>query len=60
VHYPDAAVTFAPTAARQAIVDSWPADVNDARARADWRFSPRLDLAGALREEFVPVLRATS
>jgi threonine 3-dehydrogenase len=29
---------------RQQIVDSWPQDMNDAAARADWGFSPTYDL----------------
>jgi len=55
-HYPDARISFEPVAARQAIVDSWPADIDDARARAEWGFSPRLGLTESLRQEFVPAL----
>ena len=55
-HYPSARVTFDPNPARQAIVDSWPADVDDSRARADWGFAPRFDLPQSLRDELVPAL----
>jgi threonine 3-dehydrogenase len=41
--YPDARVTFEPDLKRQAIVDSWPADQDDRRARADWGWQPEYD-----------------
>lgn len=56
-HYPGARITFAPDPARQAIVDSWPGDIDDSRARAEWGFAPRRGLGEALRDEFVPALR---
>jgi threonine 3-dehydrogenase len=56
--FPDASITFAPDARRQAIVDSWPADVDDGHARADWGFAPRHDLDEALRDYLLPALRA--
>jgi len=43
-------VTYVPTPHRQAIVDSWPADLNVEPAKADWGFRPRHgDLAAAMR-----------
>ena len=42
--FPGPAISFAPDARRQAIVDSWPEDVDDARARRDWGFRPAHDL----------------
>jgi nucleoside-diphosphate-sugar epimerase len=56
--FPDARITFEPDAVRQTIVDSWPADVDDRRARRDWGFSPRHGLTEALRDYLLPVLRA--
>jgi nucleoside-diphosphate-sugar epimerase len=53
-HWPDADITFAPDARRQGIVDSWPADVNDDAARADWGWAPRYDLKGALDDYLLP------
>ena len=35
-----AAIRFVPDLRRQAIVDTWPEDVDDSRARADWGFEP--------------------
>ena len=55
--FPQAAITFAPDRRRQRIVDSWPADLDDARARRDWGFRPRYDLARALHEYLVPNIR---
>ncbi len=36
-------VTFAPDLKRQAIVDSWPAALDDSRARRDWGWAPEYD-----------------
>ena len=37
-------------AKRQGIVDSWPADVDDAAARSDWGFAPTYDFDRAFQE----------
>jgi threonine 3-dehydrogenase len=42
--FPGARITFAPDPRRQAIVDSWPEDVDDTRARRAWGFRPAYDL----------------
>jgi threonine 3-dehydrogenase len=42
---------------RQGIVDSWPADVDDAAARADWGFAPRFDFDRAFQEYLIPMIR---
>jgi nucleoside-diphosphate-sugar epimerase len=52
--FPGAAITFAPDRRRQRIVDSWPEDMDDARARRDWGFRPRYDLDRAMREYLLP------
>jgi threonine 3-dehydrogenase len=54
--FPDAEIGFEPTPARQAIVDTWPADVDDRRARVDWGHSPRHGLQEAVRDYLVPAL----
>ena len=54
---PGAQITFAPDPRRQAILDSWPEDVDDTRARRDWGFAPTLDLERALREYLVPTIQ---
>jgi threonine 3-dehydrogenase len=55
--FPGAAITFAPDRRRQRIVDSWPADLDDAQARRDWGFRPTYDLVRALHEYLVPNIR---
>ncbi len=55
-HFPGAEISFEPVAARQAIVDTWPADVDDRRARVDWGHAPRHGLREAIRDYLVPAL----
>jgi nucleoside-diphosphate-sugar epimerase len=52
--FPRAELTFAPDRRRQAIVDSWPEDMDDARARRDWGFRPAHDLRRAFDEYLLP------
>jgi threonine 3-dehydrogenase len=56
--FPRAEITFSPDAGRAGIVDSWPGDVDDARARADWAWSPAYSLDRAFDEYLVPAVRA--
>jgi len=56
-HFPNAEVRFEPLANRQAIVDSWPADVDDTLARRDWGFEPSYGLSESLADYLVPALR---
>jgi len=42
---------------RQGIVDSWPADVDDSAARADWGFTPEYDFDRAFSEYLIPTIR---
>ena len=55
--WPEAQVTYESHGKRQAIVDSWPADVNDEAARADWGWQPEYDLTRALDDYLVPGIR---
>jgi nucleoside-diphosphate-sugar epimerase len=52
-----AAISFVPDDKRQAIVDSWPEDVDDAAARADWGWAPQYDLDHAFSEYLFPGIR---
>lgn len=47
---PAAAVWFDPDPKRQAIVDSWPADVDATAAARDWGRAPRYSLDRAFEE----------
>jgi threonine 3-dehydrogenase len=55
--FPGAQVRFEPDPARQALVDTWPGDVDDRRARSDWGFAPRHDLDSALDAYLLPGLK---
>lgn len=57
VAFPSAVIDFKPDLKRQAIVDSWPADVDDSAARRDWGFSPSYDLKRTFDEYLVPNIR---
>ena len=54
--FPEAEITYKIDAKRQGIVDSWPADVDDAAARADWGFSPDYDFDRAFRRYLIPTI----
>jgi len=55
--FPSAHIDYAVDKKRQSIVDSWPADVDDAAARADWGFAPRYDFAHAFEDYLIPTIR---
>lgn len=55
--FKDAKITFSPDDKRQAIVDTWPEDVDDSAARRDWGFAPEYDLTRAFKEYLVPGIR---
>lgn len=55
--FPDADIWFSTDAKRQAIVDSWPADVDDSAARTDWGFAPRYDFDHAFSDYLIPTIR---
>lgn len=54
--FPAAQITYKIDRKRQGIVDSWPADVDDAAARADWGFAPAYDFERAFREYLIPTI----
>jgi len=55
--FPSADITYKVDAKRQGIVDSWPADVDDAAARRDWGFAPAYDFTRAFRDYLIPTIR---
>jgi nucleoside-diphosphate-sugar epimerase len=57
-YFPGAQITFEPDPQRQAIVDSWPVDIDDSAARADWGYSPQHDLRSAFEDYLVPRITA--
>ncbi len=52
--FPQAEVTFNPDVKRQAIVDSWPADLDDSAAQRDWNWQPEYDVERSFSEYLVP------
>ncbi len=55
--FPGARITTAVDEKRQAIVDTWPADVDDAAARRDWGHAPRYGLDAAFGDYLIPTIR---
>ena len=55
--FPNAMVTYEPNPRRQGIVDSWPEDVDDSRARNDWNWKPDYDVDRFFEEYFLPEIR---
>jgi threonine 3-dehydrogenase len=55
--FPASTLTWQIDEKRQAIVDSWPSDVDDSAARREWGFSPAYDFEGAFRDYLLPTIR---
>lgn len=55
--FPGAQISWETDKKRQAIVDSWPADVDDSAARRDWGFQPRYDFARAFSDYLISTIR---
>jgi threonine 3-dehydrogenase len=55
--FPAASITYEVDQKRQGIVDSWPADVDDSAARADWGFAPKYDFDRAFGEYLIPTIK---
>jgi len=52
-----AQISFKPDRARNRIVQSWPADVDDKPAREDWGWKPEYDFDRAFDEYLIPRIR---
>ena len=55
--FPSAQITFEPNARRQGIVDSWPEDLDDSKARKEWGWKPDYDVDRFFNEYFLPEIR---
>ncbi len=55
--FPGADLTYDIDVKRQGIVDSWPADVDDSAARAEWGFHAKYDFERAFSEYLIPTIR---
>ena len=58
MEWPRAEIDFKPDGKRQAIVDSWPAEVDDSAARTDWGWAPRYGKAAAFSEYLIPRIKS--
>ncbi len=48
--FPGAEINFKPDPKRQAIVDTWPADIDDSAARNDWNWKPEYNVMDACQD----------
>ena len=55
--FPRADIAYVPDPVRAKIVDSWPEDMDDAKARRDWKWAPTYDFGRAFDEYLVPSIR---
>lgn len=56
--FPESEITFEPHRSRQAIVDSWPADIDDSAARRDWKWMPDYSIDRAFNEYLIPAVKS--
>jgi threonine 3-dehydrogenase len=55
--FPEAQISFNVHQSRQAIVDSWPCDVDDSAARKDWGWTPDYGQERAFGEYLIPAIQ---
>jgi threonine 3-dehydrogenase len=55
--FPDARITYKPSAGRQGIVDTWAAAIDDSRARHDWDWQPQYDMQRTFIKYLFPNIR---
>ncbi len=55
--FPDSSISYNPDVNRQRIVDSWPANIDDSKARSDWGWKPDYDIQKAFNEYLIPEIR---
>jgi threonine 3-dehydrogenase len=56
--FPSADISYQPDDVRARIVDSWPEDLDDTRARKDWGWNPAYDADRAFEDYLLPRIRA--
>jgi len=55
--FPEAEIGYKIHTSRQAIVDSWPVDVDDSPARNDWGWEPDYGMDRSFNEYLIPAIR---
>ena len=56
-HFPKAKITYKVNLPRQKIVDSWPEDIDDAKAKKDWGWKPDYNFQKAFANNLIPSIR---
>ncbi|MFP4321864.1 MAG: NAD-dependent epimerase/dehydratase family protein [Anaerolineales bacterium] len=56
--FPEGQLRFEPDERRQGILDTWPAELDDSAARADWGWQPEYARERAFTDYLIPALRA--
>lgn len=56
-YFPEAKIDFIINDKRQSIVDSWPANVDDHKARNDWGWEPEHNFDSAFEDYLIPEIR---
>jgi threonine 3-dehydrogenase len=56
--FPGTEIECSVHAARQSIVDTWPAEIDDTAARHDWAWLPDYDLSRSFEEYLIPTIHA--
>ncbi len=56
--FPGANIGFSTDRKREAIVDTWPAEVDDHKARSDWGWNPIYNARTAFSEHLIPAISA--
>ena len=55
--FPKAEIRFAVDEQRQAIIDTWPADLDDTAGRRDWGWQPEFDVERSFHEYLIPNIK---
>jgi nucleoside-diphosphate-sugar epimerase len=55
--FPDAQIDFEPDMKRQAIVETWPADLDDTAASQDWKWHPQYDQERSFNGYLIPNIK---
>ena len=58
ISFPNAEISYSPSSKRQSIVDSWPAELDDSRASADWKWTPDYGIDNAFDDYLIPAIKA--
>jgi threonine 3-dehydrogenase len=55
--FTDSSVSYVPDNNRQKIVDSWPADLDDSKARSDWGWQPDFNMDKSFKNYLIPEIK---